>query len=105
MLQWGSAPAPGVVIGALASHLLGSPNGLTAQGLGARPSHPARAPAGHARGGRAPHFQLHGYGLDIEGWRSGGSVKMTAASSHILVPAGKCLFVKYEAPVLSRVLD
>jgi hypothetical protein len=31
MLQWGSAPAPGAVIGALASHLLGSPNGHTAQ--------------------------------------------------------------------------
>jgi hypothetical protein len=31
MLRWGSAPAPGVVIGALASHYLGSPNGLAAQ--------------------------------------------------------------------------
>jgi hypothetical protein len=31
MLKWGSAPAPGVVTGALASHLLGSPNGLIGQ--------------------------------------------------------------------------
>jgi hypothetical protein len=62
MLEWGSAPAPGAVTGALASHLMGSQNELTAQWLGARPSPPARAPAGNARGGRAPHFQLHGHG-------------------------------------------
>jgi len=62
MLEWGSTPAPGVVTGALASHPRGTPNGLTAQWVGARPGHPARAPAGYARGGRAPHFQLHDYG-------------------------------------------
>jgi len=59
MLMEGSAPAPGAVTGALASHLSGYPNELTCKWLCKRGIHPARAPGGNARGGRAPHFQLH----------------------------------------------
>jgi len=35
-----------------------------------RPSHPARAPAGYARGGRAPHFQQYGYSYALTNARS-----------------------------------
>jgi len=61
-LGMGSTPAPGVVTGALASHYPGCRARLTVRLLATQAGHPAGAPAGNARGGRAP-LHLHSYAL------------------------------------------